>query len=1663
MLERYFLKIIALALLWMFFPAGDRAQTPGPRPLIHEAIDESKLVTLAGNTRREAVRGNDLGPVEPDLHLDMYLQLKRSPEQEEAARKFVESLSDKSSPNFHQWIAPAEFGRRFGAAPEDIAAISRWLQSHGFRINTVHSNRMVIDFSGTAGQVRAAFGTEIHYLKDSGPKRRFANMTDPRMPAALLPAVTGVVSLNNFPPRSMMQPLSNYTVGNTRMAIVPGDLATIYNLNPAFAGGFTGAGQTIVLVEDSDLYNGTKDWNTFRTTFGLDRYTHGSLTQVHPAAGNGGTCYAPGVNGAASEAALDVQWASAAAPDAAIVMASCADTTNFGGFIALQNMLTNGGPLPSVVSISYGESETDAGTTFNAYINTLYQTAAAAGVSVFVSSGDEAAAETDHRAPVSVHGVSVSSFASTPYNVAVGGTDFGDTAAGNPAAYWKGSNNLYYDSAASYVPEIPWNNSCAGSVLGKYRGYSSPAAFCNNTYLDLDSVGGSGGPSGCVTGTPALNGVVGGSCAGYPKPSWQSIPGNPNDGVRDLPDVSLFAASGLWGHYYVFCYGCSGDPSTWPGAGGTSFAAPIMAGIQALINQALGVTNAGNPNPVYYAIGAKQYSTASGAAACDSSAGPAGTCVFNDVTQGDIAVPCAGQFDCYLSGPGLGVLSTSTTSYQPAFAAAPGWDFATGIGTVNAYNLLNAYVDSVTPPAAPAAPVLVSPANQAANVLTAPELTWSASQGATSYDVYFGTSSTPPLVGNTTNLDYAPGTLSPGATYYWAIGAKNSLGANVSAPWSFTTSCVAGLSPASAGAPAAGGSFSITVTATDGCSWTAVSNVPWVTITAGASGSGKGTVNYTVAPSPAGTSRTGAIVVAGQTFTVTQGGVIPLISTLAGGAMPATPAPGTSLSIPITYGIAVDAAGNTYFPSANLNAVFKVDANGIVTRIAGTGVAGRAGDGGPALSAQLNYPNGIAADPQGNVYIADTLNGRIRKVDPSGIISTVAGSGSFGYSGDGGLAISAAFETPYGVAVDANGNLYIADTLNNRIRKVDNSGKISTIAGNGSPGYSGDGAATEVKLFEPSGVAVDNAGNVYIADTLNDRVRKVDTSGQLTTVAGSGTCCYLTAAEGGPAVNARLGFPFGVAVDGAGNLYIADENNQSIFKVTPDGTIHTAVGDGGIGFSGDGNLPTKSSLNYPYGVAVDGSGNLYIAENGTNRIRKATNVALTTLVGGALNDGGPAALGWLSAPWGVVRDNAGNTYIADTNNNRIRKVAADGTITTVAGTGLAGYAGDGAAATNALLFTPHGIALDGNGNLYIADTSNHVVRKVDPSGTITTFAGNARCCQVSGDGFPATVAGIGEPYALALDSNGNLYISDILNHVVRKVDTSGTITTVAGTGALIGGYSGDGGPATSAKLNAPYGLAADSAGNLYIADHYNNRIRKVDSSGIISTVAGTGSCCYSGDGGPATKALLGEPSGVALDAQGNLLIADNFSYRVRRVSADGTITSIAGSGLPGYTGDGGPANAATFRLPVAIAVDAAGNMVVADQTNNAVRVIVPTYTAPLLSLQSTHTGTFAPGQSGATYTLTVSNAAGAGTTSGAVTVAENLPAGLQLVSMTGSGWTCSAAACTRSDALAGGASYPAITVKVNVSASAAGQVTNQAAVSGGGAMPAATVDLTIVQ
>ncbi|WP_460945226.1 NHL repeat-containing protein [Spirosoma daeguense] len=665
------------------------------------------------------------------------------------------------------------------------------------------------------------------------------------------------------------------------------------------------------------------------------------------------------------------------------------------------------------------------------------------------------------------------------------------------------------------------------------------------------------------------------------------------------------------------------------------------------------------------------------------------------------------------------------------------------------------------------------------------------------------------------------------------------------------------------------------------------------------------------------------------------------ISTVAGNGSENVPAISAQISTPNS--VAVDANGNLYIADRSNNRIRKVTPEGIVTTVAGTGIAGYSGDGGPATSAQLFYPFGVAVDWGGNLYIADTYNSRIRKVTPDGIITTVAGSSISGYGGDGNLATLARLNQPYGVAVDGLGNIYIADTGNHRLRRVNTSGLIHTIVGNGTAGdNTGGGVPGMTQLNGPQGVALDGSGNIYIADTGNHRVRKVQNSfSSIINLAGTGTLGY--SGDGGPAASAHLYRPTGVTADANGNVYIADSNNQRIRKVNTGFVITTVAGTGMAGYSGDNGNATSAQLNLPSGVALDSNGSFYIADQTNSRIRKVNAMGtITTVAGTGINgsggysgDGGPAIAAQLYSPFSAALDGSGNLYIADSGNSRVRKVSSSGVITTIAGTGSFGFSGDGGLATAAQLNGVYGTTVDGSGNLYIADANNHRIRKVSTTGVITTVAG-AGSVGYNGDGILATSAQLNYPSSVAVDGAGTLYIADRFNHRVRKVSTTGIITTVVGTG--ISGFSGDFGDATSARLSSPYSVAIDGSGNLYIADQYNHRIRMV-SSGMITTVAGTGFAGYSGDGGVATSAQLNLPYGIALDGGNNLYITDRNNQRIRKVNSAGIITTVAGTGTAGFTGDGGAATSAQLNSPFGIAVDGTGAIYITDTNNNRIRKV----------------------------------------------------------------------------------------------------------------------------
>ncbi len=662
--------------------------------------------------------------------------------------------------------------------------------------------------------------------------------------------------------------------------------------------------------------------------------------------------------------------------------------------------------------------------------------------------------------------------------------------------------------------------------------------------------------------------------------------------------------------------------------------------------------------------------------------------------------------------------------------------------------------------------------------------------------------------------------------------------------------------------------------------------------------------------------------------------VVYKISTVAGSASIGDGGPATMAQIGNIQGIAVDRLGEIYLSDTDKNLIRKIDAKGAITTIAGTGAAGFGGDSGPATLALLNLPYGLAADLAGNVYIADLNNQRVRRIAPDGSIVTVAGTGVKGSLGDGGLAVNAQLMSPRNVAVDGGGNLYISEFEGHRIRRVTPDGKITTIAGTGISGFRGDGGlAVTAQIAYPAGLALDRTGALYIADSGNQRIRKLIPGGIIATVAGGSQ-------------NMPLLTPVAVAVDNFGDLFAADTSGV-LHEATPGGAWLPVAGTGLPGFSGDGGPASKAQIVAPRDLAFDLSWNLYVADDIRIRQINSSNVIQTIAGDGflhAVGDGGSATGAILNAPTGLALDRSGNLFIADTGTERVRMVSAVGVISTFAGTGVAGFNGDLLPGPASSLYSPMGVLADIYGNIFIADTFNHRIRKGSLQSTISTFAGTG----TGGDGADGQApiqVGLRGPRGVCETRTGIIYIVDTANNRVLSVPPGGVAITIAGNGTA--GFGGDGGPARTAELNQPSACAVDSAGNVFIADTLNNRIARVDTNGVISTAAGTGQAGTSTDGVAATSAALNQPLGVVVDDNGDIFVTDTGNNLIRQVTPNGTIYTIAGQGGGGFSGDGGMALMANLNSPAGILLDGSGALYFADRGNNRVRRLVPQAAPPV--------------------------------------------------------------------------------------------------------------------
>ena len=663
------------------------------------------------------------------------------------------------------------------------------------------------------------------------------------------------------------------------------------------------------------------------------------------------------------------------------------------------------------------------------------------------------------------------------------------------------------------------------------------------------------------------------------------------------------------------------------------------------------------------------------------------------------------------------------------------------------------------------------------------------------------------------------------------------------------------------------------------------------------------------------------------------------------------PVKATDVSISLVDGMAVGPNGDIYIARRAHNVISRINSKGILVNVVGSGHLGFSGDGGPAIKAELNTPAGLTFDKKGNLYISDRANHRIRKVTPDGIITTVAGNGTAGFSGDGGPATQASLNLPSGIVVDNKGNLYIADRSNNRVRVVNSSGTIKTFAGNGNNGYHGDNMpALKATLDKPFGLALDKNQNLYIADRGNNRIRKVDASGMISSVAGDGGFYFI--GDNGPAYRASIAGPTGVAVDSEGNIFIADRQNNRIRMVDKLGMIRTIMGTGHQDYNGDAELARETNLHLPFGVALDHNGDLLVIDRSHYRIRKLIKKGnrVTTVAGNGVKmfggDGGPSEGANLEFPHGIDVDSKDNVIIADKSHYRVRKISPDGIISTIAGSGLRGNIGNGGPALKASVF-PTRLRVSPKDEIYFISPSGFVslVRKINTKGYIYEYittgdANYQKAVLTSGSGASSKsdITVISQFTDLAVDKRGNLYLSDRINHQIRKLMPTGKIITIAGTGDS--NYFGDGGPATKAAFRDPGAITLDEAGNLYVADAANNMIRKIDTKGIISTIAGNGKHQDSGDGGPALKAGIRSIDSLVFSPSGELHIVETNTHHIRKIKKDGTIVTVAGRpGIQGNFGDGGPATKAMLKQPADVAFDSKGNMYITDMGNNSIRKV----------------------------------------------------------------------------------------------------------------------------
>jgi sugar lactone lactonase YvrE len=598
------------------------------------------------------------------------------------------------------------------------------------------------------------------------------------------------------------------------------------------------------------------------------------------------------------------------------------------------------------------------------------------------------------------------------------------------------------------------------------------------------------------------------------------------------------------------------------------------------------------------------------------------------------------------------------------------------------------------------------------------------------------------------------------------------------------------------------------------------------------------------------------------------------------------------------FGVAIDATGNTYVVDYDSDTVRKITAAGVVSTFAG--MPGQPGSAdGTGSAARFRSPKGIAVDTSGNVYVADTGNDTIRKITPAGIVTTLAGTAGVVGSADGTQG-AAQFNGPQGIGTDHTGNVYVADSFNDVIREITQAGVVTTLAGLAGTCGSTDGTGSAARFCQPFGLATDSTGNIYVADSGNDTIREVTSAGVVSTIAGMP---QTVGSADGTGANASFDLPSGLAVDNAGNIYVADTGNATVRMITAGGVVSTLAGTAGTrGY--DDATGSAALFRGGQGPAVDSQGNVYLADNNNLTIRKITPQGVVSTFAGAAPALGIADGTGTNAefygPNGLATDAAGNVYIADTLNCEIRKMSPTGTVSTLAGSSVnCNYphfgVSDGTGPV-AQFGWPNAVAVDEAGNVYVADTYNDTIREITPSGTVSTFAGQAGV-QGSADGT-GRLANFNHPFGITIDSVGNVYVADTANDTIRKITPAGTSTTLAGNALQPGHADGSG---SSASFSAPLAITASSTGNLYVADTGNNTIREITPAGVVTTLAGTAGVTGSADG-TGGNAQFNHPTGITADAAGNLYVVDAWNYTIRKITPAGVVTTLVGvAGTTGFT------------------------------------------------------------------------------------------------------------------------------------------------------------------